>query len=45
METWLPEWSYMKNSTCAWYFRGENTVSFIAGCCYKPAKLQVKENS
>lgn len=28
METWLLEWSYMKNTTCAWYFRGENTMSF-----------------
>lgn len=28
METWLLDWSYMKNTTCAWYFRGENTISF-----------------
>lgn len=28
METWLLDWSYMKNTTRAWYLKGENTISF-----------------
>lgn len=39
METWLVERSYMKSSTCAWYFRGENTISFNCGMLLQTWKI------
>lgn len=39
METCLLDWSYMKNTTCAWYLRGENTISFNCRMLLQTCKI------